>query len=216
VNYISIIMKNGLVKVRIISKIPGPAENPSIAGTQLNIYNVKPLFFKIRLLCFTGLLLLCVSKMAAQQGTNYSVNANIIYHFTKYINWPSDKKSGDFIIGIVGDTPLYDELKSITANKSAGSQKIVIMKYRASAHIFNCHILFISEDESGNLKKIVLATTGTSTLLVTESEGLARRGSCINFIIADEHLKIEINKNNIEQRNLSIANELLQLGILVK
>jgi len=34
----------------------------------------------------------------AQQGTNYSVQANIIYHFTKYIDWPADRKSGDFIM----------------------------------------------------------------------------------------------------------------------
>jgi len=154
--------------------------------------------------------------LQAQQGTNYAINANIIYHFTKYINWPEDKKSGDFIIGIIGETPLYDELKNITANKLAGSQKIIVKKYPTSAHSFDCQILFISEDESNSLKKIVVSTAGTSTLLVTESEGLARKGSCINFIVADEHLKLEINKNNIEQRNLSIASELLQLGIAVK
>jgi hypothetical protein len=142
----------------------------------------------------------------AQQAMDYSVHANIIYHFTKYINWPDDKKSGDFVIGVIGDSPLFDKLKILTGlNKTVGSQKIVVKKYSHSVQSFDCHILFISEEESSRLKKIVPATEASSILLVTESEGLARKGSCINFIIVDDRLKLEINKKNIEQRELGIA-----------
>ena len=152
----------------------------------------------------------------AQQGAGYAIQANIIYHFTKYINWPDDKKSGDFVVGVVGDTPLYDELKTFLVNKTVGDQKIVVKKFAASATSFNCHILFVGEDVSGSLKKIAAQTTGSPLLLVTESDGLARKGSCINFTVVDEHLRLEINKNNIEHRNLGVASELLQLGIPVK
>ncbi len=152
----------------------------------------------------------------AQTGSSYTVQANIIYHFTKYIDWPEDKKTGDFVIGIIGDSPLTDALKAFAVNKTAGNQKIVVKRFPASATSFNCHILFISSDESESLKKISAKVTGLPILLVTESEGLAQRGSCINFIIVDDHLKLEINKNNIVHRNLEIASELLQLGIAVK
>ena len=160
--------------------------------------------------------LLCTRIPAHAQRNPYAIHANIVYHFTKYINWPEDKKSGDFIIGIVGDSPLYDELKNFVSNKTAGSQKIVIKKYPANATAYSCNILFISEDESKSLKKIAAATNGASVLLVTESDGLARKGACINFTIVDDRLKLEINKSNIEQHNLNIASELLSLGILVK
>jgi len=161
-------------------------------------------------------LLLNIDKTQAQQNDNYALYANIIYRVTKYINWPEDKKSGDFVIGIVGDSPLYDEIKSFTANKTVGNQKIVIKTFSSSASSYNCQILFISEDESRSLKKIVIVTDGTSTLLMSESYGLASKGSCINFIIVAEHLKLEINKNNIEQRNLKVASEFLTLGTIVK
>ena len=142
--------------------------------------------------------------------------ANIIYRFTKYIDWPNEKKSGDFIIGIIGDTPLYDELKNFTDNKWVDNQKIVIKKFSSSATSFNCHILFICDDESRSMKKIAIATAGASTLLVSESEGLSRKGSAINFIIIGDHVKLEINKNNIEQRRLDVASEFLTLGTIVK
>ncbi|MEO7983799.1 MAG: YfiR family protein [Bacteroidota bacterium] len=166
----------------------------------------------------TLLLLLFIGppKIHAQQATVYAVHANIIYHFTKYIDWPANKKSGDFIIGIVGDSPLYDELKKNIAGKMTGDQKIVIKRFSSSATSFNCHILFIGEEESGSMKKIVSETTGSPTLIVSESEGFAKKGACINFNAESDHLKLEINKGNIELRNLSIASELLQLGKIVK
>lgn len=178
----------------------------------------KYLNIKFRtLICFTGMLiLLTIPKLQAGVPSIYEIQANIIYHFTKYINWPESKKSGDFIIGVVGDTPLYDELKDFVINKKVGNQKIVIKKIPYSTGSINCHILFISEEESSSLKKIALRTAGTSVLLVSEENGLALKGACINFVIISDHLKLEINKNNIEQRNLGIATELLNLGILVK
>jgi hypothetical protein len=146
----------------------------------------------------------------------YAVHANIIYHFTKYINWPDDKKTGEFVIGVVGDTPLYDELKNFTSKRSAAGQPIVIKKFPASASFYNCHILFVAEESSSNIKRIAATTASTPTLLVTESEGLSRKGACINFVLVDDRLKLEINRTNIESRSLDIASELLSLGIIVK
>ena len=152
---------------------------------------------------------------AWSQGS-YAIQANIIYRFTKYINWPDDKKVDEFVIGVVGETPLYDELTNYTVNKSVAGKPIVIKKLSASASGYSCQILFISDEESGSIKRIVSTTTGTPILLISESEGVAHKGSCINFTIVDEHLKLEINKTAIEKRNLDIATELLSLGIIVE
>ncbi|HZG00846.1 MAG TPA: YfiR family protein, partial [Chitinophagales bacterium] len=62
----------------------------------------------------------------AQGPTDYSVHANIVYRFTKYIDWTPAKKTGDFVIGVVGESPLIDKLKQITSNKKVGEQKIVV------------------------------------------------------------------------------------------
>jgi hypothetical protein len=163
---------------------------------------------------FAGLLLLCSHHGWSQN--DHAIHANIIYRFTKYINWPEEKRSGEFVIGIVGQTPLYEELKSYTSNKTAAGQPIVVYKISASAGSYNCHIIFISNEESRSIKKIAAATAATPTLLVSESDAVAREGSCINFIEVADRLKLEINKSIIEKRKLEIAIELLSLGIVVK
>ncbi|MCW3121540.1 MAG: hypothetical protein JWQ38_1032 [Flavipsychrobacter sp.] len=155
-------------------------------------------------------------KANAQTADNYNIQANIIYRFTKYVDWPQSKKAGDFIIGIIGESPLYDELKLYTAQKKVGDQRIIVNNYSSEAGSYNCHILIITENASGRLKRIALVTEGKPILIVSENNGLIRKGACINFIIVDDHLKLEFNKSNIDQRGLKIASELLNLGTVIK
>ncbi len=182
----------------------------------LQVKRNGPARVNLRLTCLFTFLFFCSAGVQAQQVTDYTVHANIIYRFTKYIDWPIDRKSGDFIIGVTGDTPLYGELQTNMVNKKVGNQKIVVKRFSSSAAAFNCHILFIGEDESSHVKKISSRTAGTAVLLVSESEGLAKKGACINFAIVADRLKLEINKKSIEGRQLGIASELLQLGTIVK
>ena len=98
----------------------------------------------------------------AQQSVSCALYANIIYYVTKYINWPDDKRSGDF--------------------KTAGNQDIVIKRFSFSAASNNCQKDFISKDESSNMKKTPAATAGTSTLPGSGSIRLApKRYSIFNI-----------------------------------
>lgn len=186
-------------------------------GRMLSIFRKGPSFYATGFKwIILSIFLHFVSFLHAQQESAYVVHANIIYRFTKYIDWPSESKAGNFNIGVVGDSPIYDELKKSIAGKLVGDQKIAVKKLSSSAPEFNCQILFISEDAGKNLKKIADRTANEPILLVSETEGMAQKGSCINFVIVADRLKLEINQNNIEQRELSIASELLQLGKIVK
>lgn len=166
----------------------------------------------------TALTMLLATLMSAeaQDATDHAVHANIVYHFVKYVDWPEDRKTGEFVIGIVGDATLVEDFQNEIANKSVGEQAIVVRRYSPLQAEYDCHILFVGENYSGSLRKIARRTAGTPVLLVSEERGMISRGACINFIIEADRLKLEINKTHIEQRRLNIASELLQLGRLVR
>lgn len=161
-------------------------------------------------------LLFIVFICQAQQSYDYKVHANIIYHFTKYMEWPyEDGGSENFTIGVVGDTRLYAELKTLTANKSVGDQKIIVRNISGDGPFTNYHMLFLSQGESNNLKKIELMVRTQPVLLITENIGLAKKGSSINFVTVGNRLKLEINKKSILSKDIKIASELLKLATIV-
>ena len=150
------------------------------------------------------------------QATNYSAHANCIYGFTKYVNWPDEKRIDDFVIGVVGDSPFIEKMIKIASLKMVGNQKIVIKKFSSLETKYDCHILFINECENERIKQINDFTRGKSILIVTEFDDHAPEGSCINFLLSDNNkIKLEINTANLEKRNLKVASELLGFANIV-
>ncbi len=158
---------------------------------------------------------LLVISGAHANSQDYKFHSIFMYNFTKYIEWPDSYKNGDFVIGVLGDSPIVEHLKNMAQVKSVGSQKFTIKVFSNASDISQCHILFIPENNSGKLKDVRSKLKGASTLLITEQDGLATKGSAINFIIKEGKWKFELNKAAAESANLKISSELSRLAILV-
>lgn len=154
-------------------------------------------------------------RVMAQGAAAYPVEANLVYHFGKYIDWPDRDVRTEFVIGVVGDGPVVGEMVRLMAQRTADGKKIVIRKYAAKSRSFNCQMLFICECARSCLREAVAATAGSPVLIVAEGAGMARKGAGIDIAISGQRFRLEINKANIERRKLQIADELIQLATLV-
>lgn len=174
---------------------------------------VKNLKSYLLFISFVGVLTLC-SSFQSQYDTNSKIKALFIYNFSKYIEWPDDYKSGDFIVGIVGETPLTKELEMMSKTKKVFNQAIVIQKYNSTSDIKKCHMLLVPFKEDAKVSECIQKTNQFSTLVVTEKDGLAKQ-SGINFVVIQNKQKFQLNKLNIEKRNLKVSSSLLSLAIVV-
>ncbi len=168
----------------------------------------------------TGMLMcvlsFCFSTRATAQETNYKAYSVYVYNFIKYIEWPEESKKGDFVIAVIGNSPVLAELKNLAATKKANGQNIVIKQYATVAEVQQCHIVYISSNKSSVLKEALEKTKNMSALMIAEREGLAKKGAGINFVtMEDETLKFEVNKKVIEAHNLKIPKVLFSLGLVV-
>src|SRR5437868_2473740 len=106
---------------------------------------IKSLPYKATIF-LTLMFFVVMASLKAQQTISYALHANIIYRFTRYVEWPEYDKAGDFVIGIIGDSPLYNELEHFVENKTVNGKKIAVRKVTSPADYYNCQILFISDD----------------------------------------------------------------------
>lgn len=143
------------------------------------------------------------------------VQSGLIYHFTKYIEWPTDMRSGDFIISVVGKSEITSFLNTLAASKMAGTQKIVIKEVKTIAEITKCHIVYLPSSQTKDFDDAVTKSQQLNSLLITEKDGLGKRGASINFIIDAGKPKFEINKTAIEKAKLKINEKLVALGVVV-
>lgn len=148
------------------------------------------------------------------QETDYKVYTLFLYNFMKYVEWPD--ATGDFVIGVVGDSPIKQELMTLAETKKAKGRKIVVKVISTPEEALACSMVFIPSTKSSQLKPIAEKIKGKPVLIVAEREGLAKKGAAISFAInEDDALRFDFNKSVLESQSLKIANLLIQLGELV-
>ena len=159
---------------------------------------------------FTVLAFVLVANGFAQTA-DYKFHSVFIYNFTKYIQWPTEQQNGEFVIAVVGNSPVFDELNKITANKTVGTQKIVVKKFTSARELDNCQIVFVPG--AGNFEAVQEKLKGKAVLMITEKPGMAKKGSGINFVMQDNKWKFELNEVMTQHAGLKVSKELAKLAI---
>ena len=146
---------------------------------------------------------------------NYKMHSVFIYSFTRYVQWPDAYNQGDFEIMVLGDSPIFDELKAMAQAKKVGDRPIKITKIKEASEIRKCNILFLSITKSAQIAEVMEKVNTQSILVVTEEPGLAQKGSDINFIVKDGKLAFELNQASVNKQGLKVSIELTRLAILI-
>lgn len=171
----------------------------------------KAVFIKLLL---GGMLLLLFARGGQSQDLDYRAQSLYIYKFTKFIYWPAEKTSGDFVIGVFGNSPIIEELRLMASLKKGGKeQNIVVREVNTEDDLSAFHIIYISSSKSRQIRSVSDQVGDKPVLIVAEREGMASKGATISFVVSDyEILKFEVNVGRLEEQKMTISDDLVKLG----
>lgn len=135
-----------------------------------------------------------------------------IYNFTRYVDWPLDDASSDFVIDIIGHKSVYDKLKDVATGRKVGNRTIVVRYLESVANITKSEILFVGFWQSKDIQKVVDKVGSNHTLIISEKDGMIDGGAAINFVIRNSAIKFEIKKANVQKYGLNVGEALLSLA----
>ena len=161
--------------------------------------------------------MLAIGTFAKAQDARpmHEVYSMMVFNFVKYVQWPANDDSKEFIIGVMGNSEIYNTLNTWYAGKPKGNKVYVIKKFSNASELTDCQVVFIDRTKSGEFEAVNNKMKGKGTLIVTDRNGLGSKGSCINFKTVDEKLKFELNQHAIEASNLKVASALTSMAILI-
>lgn len=81
--------------------------------------------------------------------------ALFMYNFTKDIEWPSAYTQGDFVIGVLGSSPIIAELEKIAQKKKVGNQPIVVKQFSSANSISKCNMIYLPPNKSSQLSAVI-------------------------------------------------------------
>jgi hypothetical protein len=169
----------------------------------------------LRRCCVVFIFLLIANYCRAQAaGEEANLKAAFIFNFTKYIDWETSNTEQDFVIGVIGNTPVAQSLEEVARSRTTHDKKISIRKFSRPEDIVSCQVLFIPKNCPFSLVS-VLEHTGRGVLTVSEENGFAKLGTALNFIEINDKLRFEANLRSLYVAGLRAGSQLLRLAIIV-
>ena len=168
----------------------------------------------VKIMITSVIMLLVFSGTTKGQDVDYRAQSLYVYKFTRYIFWPEEKLSGDFKIGVYGNSEIVDELNLMASlKKGPDGMNITVTEISEDDDLSQYHIIYVPSSKSRQIRELSEKLGDASVLLVAEREGLATKGATISFLVSDNMvLKFEINMSKLEKQDLEISEELLKLG----
>jgi len=165
---------------------------------------------KQRALGLFVLLLLCT---ISSYGQNEKFKALFMYNFTKYLEWPEAYRQGDFVITVVGNSAIADELKAIASRKKVGFQSIKVKTIGAASQLGMSHIVYVPSGKTGELAAVIEAAKKNSTVVIADKQGAIEKGAGINYVVVNGKQMFEVSRQNLESSKIKVGSDLLSLGI---
>lgn len=157
-------------------------------------------------------LLLCVilvSVTVKAQTTNYQVYSLYVVNIAKYSAWPS--VSGEFNITVFGKSKVYDELVKQNG-KIVNGHAVKVKQAENINDIGDPQIIYLADGKSSALDEILKITEGKSIMIISEREGLHKRGAGFSFVVMENGtLRCDINNTELEKRQIRISKNLTAL-----
>jgi len=161
-----------------------------------------------------------ISFLGYSQANEYVLQAVYLEKFSRFVTWPEESGMGDankpFIILVIGQTPLKENLEQIYAIQKINGKKVEIKQINKKEEIQYGHILFIAESEKKNLNTILEITRQKPILTVSSSPEFGERGVLINFFEENKKLRFEINESEVLLSQLKMSFYLLNSAVIVK
>jgi hypothetical protein len=164
---------------------------------------------RIALLTAMSGLLYC-STSAAQDA---KFTALFIVNFAKYVEWPGT--SGDFVVTVLGDDGVTDELKTIAEKTKIGEQPMSVGSSKTPEQAGKCNIIYVTPGKSDALPAVISKYASGGVLIVTNGKGLAEKGAAINLSMIDGKQRYEINPEGIKKSGLVAKPVLFKLGKVI-
>lgn len=162
-----------------------------------------------------SLVLVFTSIPASAQMTKFK--ALFLFNFAKNINWPANTTEKDFLVTVIGDNELADELKELAKVRTVGAQKLIVKEASTvDTQMEDSHIIYLAQNKCSLMPMLASYQKGKPSLLVGAKEGLCSQGAGISFVTIGGKLKFQICPDNIQKQGLQLAQKLVYLGIEVQ
>jgi hypothetical protein len=156
---------------------------------------------------------------AGTTPTDQQVKAVFVYNFSHFVDWPATafgSGTEPFVIGVMGNDNFAGLLEDAVRGEYVNARPIQVRRISASDPGSPLHILYVDRSESSQLEQVVAQVKDRGTLTVSDMEDATQRGAMIQFVNANNRIRLRINVESARTAGLTVNSNLLRQAEIVR
>lgn len=154
-------------------------------------------------------------QFSAPEGSNQTFSddetrAAYLVSVLRYVTWPNEHHKERLVIGILGDSPLYNLLSEIPLSRIRGKPVEVVSLSRTS-QVPQADLVYVVPDSGVSLEQVFSTAGRNSVLVVSEDRGVRDRVMINILVERGSELSFQINEVRIQEAGLNPARDLMLL-----
>ena len=147
----------------------------------------------------------------AEDNLEYAVKAAYLTKFIPFIEWPDQAPGATpgtpFTICVLGPDPFGAALDHAVAGQKIGDRPLIVRRLQAFDPAVPCPMVFLAGADGNDTLE---ALKGKPVVTVTDSG--QRAHGVISFVLADNHVRFDIDDAAAARGGLKISSKLLELA----
>jgi len=157
---------------------------------------------------------LCPSSATAAETLELAVKAAYLFKLAPFVEWPGSAFAGpstSFNLCVAGNDPFDGLLDTASSGQRFGERPIVILRLNAVSPSAHCQMVYVAGDPAF-VTEVLTSVRGLPVLTVTDGTPGGARG-IVNFVIRDNHVRFQIDREAAARNGLQISSKLLSIAV---
>ena len=115
-------------------------------------------------------------------------------------------------MGVLFKNPFGTFLSETVRDDKINGHPLIVKYYSKVEDAEGCHILFVNQPKTTDLKKLLSQLKSRSILTVSDASGFIQDGGMIQFLTKSNKIRLLINSEMAKASGLTISSKLLRLS----
>ena len=143
-----------------------------------------------------------------------AIKAAFLYNFTKFVEWPQtafSDASAPFRVCVFVDAGFRRDVEEMLKGETIAGRTLRVVTPEAN-EIKGCHLAYFGSGDADRSAQVLSAMRGVPVLTVGEGSRFLQQGGVISFVLEDNRVRFDVNKQAVDRAGLTVSSKLLRVA----
>ncbi len=154
-----------------------------------------------------------VRAEARPPSLEYAVKATYLLKFPAFVTWHDPLPADVFNICVVGHNPFSGLLRQAAAGQTVERRRVAVRLLSFASRSSDCQMMYVAGSRAQPVASALATVRGAHILTVTDGQRDPASKGIINFVVAQDRVRFEIDPAAARANGLDVSSKLLTLAL---